>query len=262
MSVFVPTGATVAVDPLDVLLVVPNGSTHTTLYLAQGQPVVVNALPPAVGAELDAAAGLSAPDTLFTSPVSASEWPAPLAIAGAQVKRVQPSGATQAGSMVLFALSGFSVTVPDIDLDAMVALINATSSGGGARATNAGSADGASLTIADQVNIASTSLQNIFWSYVPDPEGTEGTVTARIYGDATTTAPGAAEFSANGLAANGLPYPVDGSGVYATLQVQQGGAGAFAKMFGENDALYFSFVGVDANPIVFTGVFVYRTGGS
>ena len=94
MTVFFPTGAEVAVDPLDVLLVAPNGSTSTTLYLAQGQPVVVAALPAAVVAELNTAAGLVGPDTLFTTPVAASEWPSPVYIAGAQVKRVQPSGAT------------------------------------------------------------------------------------------------------------------------------------------------------------------------
>jgi hypothetical protein len=131
MSVFVPTGATVAVDPLDVLLVAPNGSNSTTLYLAQGQPVVVAALPAAVVAELNTAAGLVGPDTLFTTPVAASEWPSPVYIAGAQVKRVQPSGATNLGSMVLFALSGFMVTVPAVDLTAMMALINATTTGGG-----------------------------------------------------------------------------------------------------------------------------------
>ncbi len=131
MSVFVPTGADVAVDPLDVLLVAPNGTTRTTLYLAQGQPVVVAALPAAVVAELDAAADLVGPDTLFTTPVTASEWPSPIYIAGAQVKRVQSSGATQAGSMVLFALSGFMVTVPTVDLSDMVDLINATTTGGG-----------------------------------------------------------------------------------------------------------------------------------
>lgn len=131
MSVFVPSGADVAVDPLDVLLVAPNGSTSTTLYLAQGQPVVVAALPAAVVAELDAAADLVGPDTLFTTPVTASEWPSPIYIAGAQVKRVQSSGATQLGSMVLFALSGFMVTVPDVDLSDMVDLINATTTGGG-----------------------------------------------------------------------------------------------------------------------------------
>lgn len=133
MSVFVPTGATVAVDPLDVLLVAPNGSTSTTLYLAQGQPVVVAALPAAVVAELNTAAGLVGPDTLFTTPVAASEWPSPVYIAGAQVKRVQPSGATNLGSMVLFALSGFMVTVPTVDLSDMVDAINdcATPGGGG-----------------------------------------------------------------------------------------------------------------------------------
>lgn len=131
MSVFVPTGANVAVDPLDVLLVAPNGSTGTTLYLAQGQPVVVAALPAAVVAELNTAAGLVGPDTLFTTPVAASEWPSPVYIAGAQVKRVQPSGATNLGSMVLFALSGFMVTVPAVDLTAMVDLLNATTTGGG-----------------------------------------------------------------------------------------------------------------------------------
>lgn len=131
MSVFVPTGADVAVDPLDVLLVAPNGSTSTTLYLAQGQPVVIAAMPAAVVAELNAAAGLVGPDTLFTTPVTASEWPSPIYIAGAQVKRVQSSGATQLGSMVMFALSGFMVTVPDVNLSDMVDLINATSAGGG-----------------------------------------------------------------------------------------------------------------------------------
>ena len=131
MSVFVPTGATVAVDPLDMLLVAPNGSTSTTLYLAQGQPVVVAALPAAVVAELNTAAGLVGPDTLFTTPVAASEWPSPVYIAGAQVKRVQSSGATNLGSMVLFALSGFMVTVPAVNLAAMLVLINATTTGGG-----------------------------------------------------------------------------------------------------------------------------------
>lgn len=113
------------------LLVAPNGSTSTTLYLAQGQPVVVAALPAAVVAELNTAAGLVGPDTLFTTPVAASEWPSPVYIAGAQVKRVQPGGAANLRSMVLFALSGFMVTVPAVDLTAMMALINATTTGGG-----------------------------------------------------------------------------------------------------------------------------------
>lgn len=130
MSVFVPTGAAVAVDPLDVLLVAPNGTTSTTLYLAQGQPVVIAALPGDVIDELNTAAGLTE-GSMFTTPVTASEWPSPIYIAGAQVKRVQSSGATQAGSMVLFALSGFMVTVPTVDLSDMVDLINATTTGGG-----------------------------------------------------------------------------------------------------------------------------------
>lgn len=142
MSVFVPTGADVAVDPLDVLLVAPNGTTRTTLYLAQGQPVVVAALPAAVVAELNAEAGLVGPDTLFTTPVTASEWPSPIYIAGAQVKRVQSSGATNLGTMVLFALSGFMVTVPAVDLTAMLALINATSSGGGGGGGGSGAVGG------------------------------------------------------------------------------------------------------------------------
>lgn len=263
MSVFVPTGATVAVDPLDVLLVAPNGSTSTTLYLAQGQPVVVAALPAEVVAELNGAAGLVGPDTLFTTPVAASEWPSPVYIAGVQVKRVQSSGATALGSMVLFALAGFMVTVPAVNLSDMVDLLNACAAPGpAANAANAGTADGSSLTISDQVNISTTALTRFFWAFVPD-EGstTEGTVTLHVYGSAITTAPGAGEFLAVGLADAGLPYSIDDT-PFAVMQVTQAGAGAKVTMFGEGDYLQFNVVGVDGSPIVFSGVLVFRTGAS
>jgi hypothetical protein len=189
MSVFVPTGATVAVDPLDVLLVAPNGSTSTTLYLAQGQPVVVAALPAAVVAELNTAAGLVGPDTLFTTPVAASEWPSPVYIAGAQVKRVQPSGATNLGSMVLFALSGFMVTVPAVDLTAMMALINATTTGGG----GGGGSGGAGIfwtpepTSEQATNLL---LLSSAASYAPWPEEAGNVVTVAVALSGLTTEAG------------------------------------------------------------------------
>jgi len=215
MSVFVPTGAAVAVDPLDVLLVAPNGTTSTTLYLAQGQPVVIGALPAAVVAELDTAAGLTAPDTLFTTPVTASEWPSPIYIAGSQVKRVQSSGATQLGSMVLFALSGFMVTVPAVDLSDMVDLINATSSGGGGggNPTAAGTSE---INFDYLDNIAAPEDVYTSWTFVgEDGSDTVGVVILTIeFRNALPLAPGFAQLGATGAA---LPYPPDTSTVYGTV---------------------------------------------
>lgn len=190
MSVFVPTGATVAVDPLDVLLVAPNGSTSTTLYLAQGQPVVVAALPAAVVAELNIAAGLGGElGTLFTAPVTASEWPSPVYIAGAQVKRVQSSGATQLGSMVLFALSGFMVTVPDVDLSDMVDLINATATGGGGGGGSGGGGIfwGPEATSEQATNLLILSSAA---SYAPWPEDAGNVVTVAVGLSGLTTEAG------------------------------------------------------------------------
>lgn len=218
MSVFVPTGANVAVDPLDVLLVAPNGSTGTTLYLAQGQPVVVAALPAAVVAELNTAAGLVGPDTLFTTPVAASEWPSPVYIAGAQVKRVQPSGATNLGSMVLFALSGFMVTVPAVDLTAMMALINATTTGGGGGTaegyTNIGQWE-ENLTDPNGTTVYGSTFGPPYWFRV-GPESASGPET----GDLVTvgfTVPFSGEVVADqpALLVSGFPFPPTPSGAFS-----------------------------------------------
>lgn len=133
MTMLVPTGGTVAVDPCDVLLVAPRGTTQSALYLAQGQPVIVTALPAALCAELDEAAlGEGTEDTLFTLPVTATGWSSPVRIAGAQVKRVQASGSGALGSMLTFANGGaMTLTAPAVTRDAMVTLINATTSCGG-----------------------------------------------------------------------------------------------------------------------------------
>lgn len=257
MSVFVPTGATVAVDPLDVLLVAPNGSTSTTLYLAQGQPVVVAALPAAVVAELNTAAGLVGPDTLFTTPVAASEWPSPVYIAGAQVKRVQPSGATNLGSMVLFALSGFMVTVPAVDLTAMMALINATTTGGGG---GGGASYANAIAWGPEVNPFNATAVDVTddaLAFIGD-EGSEtvGVVTGGLQLTLEATAPGEVSLTTT------VPMVPDAN---IFLRGAAIGPGAIVEARGfitTGGALSMSFLAATADPFAVWVLFEYRTGAA
>lgn len=260
MSVFVPTGADVAVDPLDVLLVAPNGTTSTTLYLAQGQPVVIVALPGDVVDELNTAAGLSDPETLFTTPVTASEWPSPVYIAGAQVKRVQSSGATQLGSMVLFALSGFMVTVPNVDLTAMLALINATSSGGGG-SVNPTAAGTAEITFDYLDNVAEPQEVYTSWTFVgEDGSETVGVVNLTLqFVNALPVAPGFAQLGATGAP---LPYPPDNASVYGTVGGFDSADNEYAIISGGGD-IYISFDADSGSSNVSGAVmFQYTTGAA
>lgn len=250
------TFGTDLVDVCDVDIVATTGST-CMVYFQDGS-YVASSLTAAAQA---AAVNGTAEGALLTTVVTSTNF-GTCYIAGQHVKRVRAAGADSIWDMC----SGLGpVYVSGVDVTAAGVLIDATGEcgGGGApNAANAGTADGSSLTIGEQVNIASVGLNTLFWSFVPD-EGstTEGTVTLHVYGDAATTAPGAGEFNAVGLAAAGLPYPIDDT-PFGVVQVTQAGAGAEVTMFGENDSLQFNVVGVDGSPIVFAVVLVYRTGAS
>jgi hypothetical protein len=248
----------VAIDALDVVVIAPRGA-NCTATLSTGQQVPIDVDPATLADGCDSAAGISS-GSMFAGPFDAVEWPAPVYIAGAAVRSIRstPNGL---GCALQFGASPGFLTVPNVTRGAMVDLLNACAvPGPAANAANAGTADGSSLIIGNLTNVTTAELQRIYWSFVPD-EGseTEGTVTARVYGDCITTAPGAGSFDAVGLAANGLPYPIDDT-TEAVMQVTQSGAGATVTMYGQNGKLSFAVVGVDGLPIVFSGVLVYRTG--
>lgn len=120
-----------AVDPVDVALVVPNDAytpAGSTLYLADGQLVTTATAPAAVAAAIDAFAGAS----WLTAPIATENYPTPCYIGGPNVQRV--SGFTRGvvdGSQVFMRSGPGPVICPTVDVAAMVALVDATSGGGG-----------------------------------------------------------------------------------------------------------------------------------
>lgn len=134
MTMFIPTGGSVAVDPADCNLIAPRvvgSSTFSTLYLDNGQPVLVNATPAALKAEIDAQAGIAGGATLWVGPIAVSQWPTPIYFAGAKAKRVTATPGNL-GSSVTFAGMSSLVVAPAITLAAMIVLINATVAAGSA----------------------------------------------------------------------------------------------------------------------------------
>lgn len=135
MSLFTPTGTTVAINPNDVLLItdrVVDGVTLSSLYLSDKQIIPVDANPAALALEIDAAVGLVAPATMFTSGVVlADNASASIAvIAGQRVKSVAIVDGTQC-SVTFNDLNATLITAVTSKA-AMLALIADTSSGGGA----------------------------------------------------------------------------------------------------------------------------------
>lgn len=125
LTVPTPNGIT-GIDPANAIIVTARGLAGSTLHSTEDGILAVDMLPDELTAALDEALfGAESEQTLWTSPLDATDWPSSIYVAGWQVRSAQPSHG--GGCTVAFQGGALQVTIPSLSVAELTDEIGTTS---------------------------------------------------------------------------------------------------------------------------------------